>query len=114
MEKDSFESLFNDAPTHTLYFDLELLQYHGNGDFPKYTDMRNPRHDVRIGLNSAGLQEMSLIADTLIGLTNTLYGHITLTLPSMIPVLYRESMQRWEKSDTSMTSERCLRISCSG
>lgn len=62
MEKDSFESLFNDAPTHTLYFDLELLQYHGNGDFPKYTDMRNPRHDVRIGLNSAGLQEMSLIA----------------------------------------------------
>lgn len=62
MEQESFESLFNDSPTHTLYFDLELLQYAGEGDFPKYTDMRNPRHDVRIGLNSAGLQEMSLIA----------------------------------------------------
>lgn len=62
MEQESFESLFNDSPTHTLYFDLELLQYAGEGDLPKYTDMRNPRHDVRIGLNSAGLQEMSLIA----------------------------------------------------
>lgn len=62
MEQESFESLFNDSPTHTLYFDLELLQYAGEGDFPKYTNMRNPRHDVRIGLNSAGLQEMSLIA----------------------------------------------------
>lgn len=62
IEQESFESLFNDSPTHTLYFDLELLQYAGNGDFPKYTNMRNPRHDVRIGLNSAGLQEMSLIA----------------------------------------------------
>lgn len=61
-DEESFESLFNDAPTHTLYFDLELLQFYGDGDFPRYTDMRNPRHDVQIGLNKAGLQEMSMIA----------------------------------------------------
>ena len=62
MDEESFNSMFNDAPTHTLYFDLELLQFYGDGDFPRYTDMRHPRHDVQIGLNKAGLQEMSMIA----------------------------------------------------
>lgn len=61
--EEEFDPLFDSQnPTHTLYFDLELLQYRGGADLPKYTNSRHDLHSHTIGLNKAGQQEMSTIA----------------------------------------------------
>ena len=63
MAQEEFDGLFkSENPTHILYFDLELLQFRGGDDLPKYVNQRNELHTHTIGLNKAGLQEMSMIA----------------------------------------------------